>query len=198
MKKSELAKERKEKIIEATIQCISEFGLYNFSMHNVAKIAAVSKGIIHYYFLDKEDLINEVLNKVNNELEYSITNDLLETDPIKKILKIIAVCFEIIKEKKEYFNIHIDFWGQANHKPYIKQKIASKHAKLRHEIAGIIEYGIEKNIFENVDPHLTASMILAFIDGIALQWIIDENAFQYDDIIKYCKEIMVIFLKCKD
>ena len=47
----DIAQEKKNEIILATLQCIKKKGYSHFSMQDVAKLSGVSKGIIHYYFL---------------------------------------------------------------------------------------------------------------------------------------------------
>ena len=50
-------------------------------MQDVAKTAGVSKGIIHYYFLNKDDLMMSVLSEVAQEIELTIIEKL---EPISK------------------------------------------------------------------------------------------------------------------
>ena len=57
----EIAEERKNQIMKATLDCIIEYGYHNFSMADIAKKANISKGIIHYYFLNKEELMLKFL-----------------------------------------------------------------------------------------------------------------------------------------
>ena len=62
MSKHDVAAERKEQIVRATVECITKHGYHNFSMQDVARTAGVSKGIIHYYFLNKDELMMCVLD----------------------------------------------------------------------------------------------------------------------------------------
>ena len=57
MSKIDVAAERKDQIVRATVECITKYGYHNFSMQDVARTAGVSKGIIHYYFLNKDELM---------------------------------------------------------------------------------------------------------------------------------------------
>ena len=49
MKHPDSTLERKERIVNATVECL-DFGYHNFSMQDVAKAAGVSKGIIIIIF----------------------------------------------------------------------------------------------------------------------------------------------------
>ena len=94
MSKADLAVERKSQIIIATIECISRYGYNNFSMQDVARIADVSKGIIHYYFLNKEDLMMAVLDRVSGDIE-TLLSDISDRtkDPEERLRQIVRQCF---------------------------------------------------------------------------------------------------------
>ena len=86
MSKADVASERKDQIVRATVDCISKYGYHNFSMQDVAQAAGVSKGIIHYYFLNKDELMMSVLDRVAGDIERMLIKDMEESsDPIKRL-----------------------------------------------------------------------------------------------------------------
>ena len=66
-----------------------------------------------------------------------------------------------------------------------------KILKVRAECAKIIQEGIGKNVFNNVDVQYTATMIVAFIQGLIIQYIIDNEAFDYTEYSKKMKSQIV-------
>lgn len=193
MSKTDLALERKAQIINATIECISRYGYNNFSMQDVARIADVSKGIIHYYFLNKEDLMMAVLDRVAGDIE-GLLSGVHENDPLERLKFIVGVCFGIVKEKREYYCINMDFWTQINQKENVRQAIAKHYAKFRLTLSGIIQQGINMGVFKPGNAAHSASVIIAMVDGLSLQWLFDEGVFVYDDIVKNCEDLIVRFL----
>lgn len=192
MSKPELAQERKGQIIAATIECISRYGYNNFSMQDVARIADVSKGIIHYYFLNKEDLMMAVLDRVAGDIE-GLLNDVMNrtSDPIERMRYLVQTCFLVVREKREYYCINIDFWTQINQKESVRQAIASHYAKFRAAAAVILQQGIDSGTFRTSNATLLASAVIAVVDGISLQWLFDANAFQFDEMVKGCEEYIL-------
>ena len=195
MNRVELASERKTQIINATIECISRYGYSNFSMQDVARVADVSKGIIHYYFLNKEDLMMTVLDHVSGEIENLLVGTEITTDPVQRLSNVIWMCAGVVQNKREYYRINMDFWTQIDQKEKVRQEIASHYAKFRTSIANIIQIGMNKGAFRSGDPSLYATLIIALIDGIALQWLFDEGIFVYDDLVKNCEMAVIGFLK---
>lgn len=195
MSKADVALERKNQIINATIECISRYGYSNFSMQDVARIADVSKGIIHYYFLNKEDLMMAVLDRVAGDIE-GLLSDIMEAsdDPKERLCKLVRAFFSVAKEKREYYCISIDFWTQINQKENVRETIARHYAKLRTATAGIIQQGIDSGVFRPGSAAEYASLIVSMVDGISLQWLFDEAAFDYDQMTKRSEEMVLSFV----
>ncbi len=197
MSRSDLASERKTQIINATIECITRYGYNNFSMQDVARVADVSKGIIHYYFLNKEDLMMTVLDHVSTDIENLLHSGDVNSDPITRLSNVIWMCSSIVQNKREYYRINMDFWTQIDQKEKVRQEIASHYAKFRNSIAVIIQQGITQGVFRKGEAQQFASMIIAMIDGIALQWLFDEGVYNYDEIVKNSEEAILNFLVIK-
>ncbi|APJ03410.1 TetR/AcrR family transcriptional regulator [Silvanigrella aquatica] len=198
MSRSDLASERKTQIINATIECITRYGYSNFSMQDVARVADVSKGIIHYYFLNKEDLMMTVLDHVSADIENLLHSGDLNPDPVARLTNVIWMCSSIVQNKREYYRINMDFWTQIDQKEKVRQEVASHYAKFRNSIAVIIQQGITQGVFRKGDSQQFASMIIAMIDGIALQWLFDEGVYSYDEIVQNCEEAILKFLIIKN
>jgi len=192
MSKADVAAERKDQIVRATVDCITKHGYHNFSMQDVARIAGVSKGIIHYYFLNKDELMMSVLDKVAGDIEKVLASEMESTtDPRRKFEVFLEVCFDIVRSTKEYYQVNMDFWTQINQKEDVRRVIARHYAKFRDSAVTVIRDGINAGIFRQIDPLEYASYVVAVIDGLSLQWLFDENIFDYDNITKKATTLLL-------
>jgi len=192
MSKADVAAERKDQIVRATVECITKFGYHNFSMQDVARTAGVSKGIIHYYFLNKDELMMSVLDKVAGDIERVLAADMESiTDPKRKMEIFIDVVFDIVRNTREYYQVNMDFWTQINQKKEVRQAIARHYSKFRETAAKVIREGVDQGSFRKVDAADHASYVVAVIDGISLQWLFDEKSFDYDTIVKMASRLIV-------
>jgi TetR/AcrR family transcriptional regulator, fatty acid metabolism regulator protein len=192
MSKADVAAERKDQIVRATVDCITKFGYHNFSMQDVARTAGVSKGIIHYYFLNKDELMMSVLDKVAGDIEKVLASEMGSiVDSKRKLEVFIEVCFDIVRSTKEYYQVNMDFWTQINQKDEVKKVIARHYHKFREAAASVIREGITSGAFRQVDAKDYASYVIAVIDGLSLQWLFDETSFDYDRIIKKAGSLVV-------
>lgn len=189
MSKPDVAAERKDQIVRATVECITKHGYHNFSMQDVARAAGVSKGIIHYYFLNKDDLMMSVLDRVAGDIEGVILQDMQAiSDPVKKLEIFMTVSFEVVRNTKEYYQVNMDFWTQINQKKEVRQVISRHYSKFRDTCANVISEGVQSGAFRKVDPSQQSSFIIAVIDGLSLQWLFDETIFDYDAMVKVARQ----------
>lgn len=196
MSKADIAAERKDQIVRATVECITRHGYHNFSMQDVARTAGVSKGIIHYYFLNKDELMMSVLGKVAGDIERVITSEMeISPDPIRKIEIFIEVCFDVVRSTKEYYQVNMDFWTQINQKSEVREVISRHYEKFRSTAKTVIDDGIKSGAFKDTNSTQYASYIIAVIDGISLQWLFDPNVFNYEETTKEAAKLLVDGLK---
>ncbi len=192
MSKADVAAERKEQIVRATVDCISKFGYHNFSMQDVARTAGVSKGIIHYYFLNKDELMMSVLDKVAGDIERVLQSDMATIeDPFQKMEIFVNVCFDVVRSTREYYQVNMDFWTQINQKDEVRAVIARHYAKFRETAAKVVRQGLESGKFRTVDPAQYGSFVIAVIDGLSLQWLFDDKVFDYDGMVKVASRLII-------
>ena len=196
MSKQDVATERKEQIVRATVECITKHGYHNFSMQDVARTAGVSKGIIHYYFLNKDELMMCVLDKVAGDIERVLGEEMgATTEPWRRMEIFIEVCFAIVRNTKEYYQVNMDFWTQINQKEEIRRVIAAHYSKFREAAARVIQHGIDKGAFKKVNASIYGSFVIAVIDGLSLQWLFDEKVFDYPQMSKQATAVILSGLK---
>lgn len=192
MSKPDVTAERKDQIVRATVECITKHGYHNFSMQDVARTAGVSKGIIHYYFLNKDDLMMSVLDRVAGDIEKVLGEEMQAIkDPVEKLRIFVNVCFDVVKSTKEYYQVNMDFWTQINQKKEVRQVISRHYGKFRDTASRVIQEGITAGAFKKVDPLLYASYVIAVIDGLSLQWLFDETVYDYDQVSKTAGQLIM-------
>ena len=123
-----------------------------------------------------------VLSRVAEDIEKTITHEIGKAvDPHEKLRVFIRLCMEVVHNKREYYQVNMDFWTQINQKKEVRQVIAEHYRKFRAACATIIKEGIEKGDFKKVDAMEYSSFIIAVVDGLSLQWLFDR---QIDKLIQ--------------
>lgn len=81
--------ERRQELIEATLDCISEFGLKGATVRQIAIRAGVTAGLVRHYFESKDQMIAEAYRAVIASLTEKASK--VEGDPESRLRDFIAI-----------------------------------------------------------------------------------------------------------
>jgi AcrR family transcriptional regulator len=65
-----------DNILNPSLKILATKGYENATIVDISKAAHVSRGILHYYFSDKEDLVSKALAKSSSSIVQSILVDI--------------------------------------------------------------------------------------------------------------------------
>ena len=194
--KSELTNLRRSQLTQAAYKVVGEKGYNDFTIRDIAREAGLSTGLIHYYFKNKEDLMFKLLKEMNANLKDHLNKSMAELkDPQDMLLAFCDQAFDVVDREKAYFYVLIDFWGQINRNKRIRQANVKLFQSYRDEIAAILTLGTTKGVFAVFDVKLTSVMIVSLIQGTIIQYVIDNDAFDYGCIRKKMKEQILSMVK---
>lgn len=176
---------KKQKILIAAMKVFARKGVANTKMADVAEEAGIGKGTIYEYFKNKDDIFAEAFHHFMEQMDAVIAKRLFKIhDPLEKIAALIAGWIEVIQNNStDFIEILMDFWAEGvryKHQATVfdMKKLYDEYRKI---IAEILEEGIAKGKIRPVNTTLTASILIAALDGLALQWIVDHNVFQFNE-----------------
>ncbi|MGD9160691.1 MAG: TetR/AcrR family transcriptional regulator [Desulfobacteraceae bacterium] len=175
---------KKQEILKAAMRMFAQNGVVNTKMVDIAAAAGIGKGTIYEYFRSKEDIFAEAYSHIFMDTEKRI-EEILESSvqPEEKLRELMKVSIEefLVGDGGEFAGIMMSFWSEGirNRNERIMEIIDLKkvYSEFRGMIAEILEEGIAKGQFREMDTHVTASVIIGAMDGILLQYIMDRNVF---------------------
>jgi BetI-type transcriptional repressor, C-terminal len=133
-----------------------------------------------------------VLDKVAGDIENVLASDMgSASNALRKLEILIDTTFDVVRSTREYYQVNMDFWTQINQKREVREVIARHYAKFRDTATRVIKEGVDTNVFRKVNPSDYASICIAIIDGISLQWLFDEKVFDFDTIVKEASEMII-------
>ena len=189
-KTSFIEEARRRQIVEIAVETIAKIGYHQTTLADIADKAKISKGVIPYYFQNKAILIQETIRWISLSLhEYTVPRVKNETSSIEKLRVFITSNYEYMKYHRSYMVAMVDLWG--SHKTR-EQKTAfheKEYEQDRKWLENIIKAGQENGELPNLDANNLASLILAMIDGIMIQWVFNENSVNLD---RSCQNALVM------
>ena len=200
-KSNDISEMRRAQLIRAAYKVVSKKGYYNFTIKDIAKESGLSSGLVHYYFKDKQDLLLNLLKDINSNMKLYLNRELVLTqNPREKLMTYMNQAFGLAEKEKEYFYVLIDFWTQTKHNPRMRQANNKLMQSYRDECAAILKEGISKGVFrEEIDVAFAATTNVSVIQGTIVQYVLDNQAFNYEQYTTTIKDYIVsVLLKEKN
>jgi len=190
--KNDLLNLRRTQLTRAAYKVVAQKGYNDFTIKDIAEEAGLSTGLVHYYFKNKEDLLFKLLKEMNANLRNNLKKALVDlTEPKDKLVAFCNEAFDLVDKEKAYFYVLIDFWARINHDSRIRQANVKLFQSYRDEVSSIIKEGVTRGVFMDVDVQLTSVIIISLIQGTIIQYVIDQDAFNYQEIKEKIKEQII-------
>ncbi len=183
--KSDIINLRRNQLTRAAYKVVGQKGYYDFTIRDIAREAGLSTGLVHYYFKNKEDLLLNLLKEINKNMLVILNRSIsVADDPRDKLNIFMKQAFDLVENEKDYFYIVIDFWTQVNKNDRMKRANIKLFKSYRDEVSRILKEGVERGVFVKMDVEFTSAVIISIIQGLIIQYVIDNNAFNYEEFSK--------------
>ncbi len=87
--------DKRDRILQATIRLISEYGFHGTPVSMIAKDAGVGTGTIYRYFKDKDALVLEIFQQVNCAFKKTLLHEYVVSQPIRD--RFLHLCRDIFQ-----------------------------------------------------------------------------------------------------
>lgn len=173
-KKSE---EKRRQILSAAFQALSEHGYDSVTLQTIADYAEVSKGVVHYYFDNKEAVLIELLGWLTGRISAKEQAAVAEQQTAEgKLTAYIESAFAGPAQNRSFYRVYLDFLARASRIPAyreINQRFYDSCAAISTEV---LTLGQREGIFsKELTPETTAPLIRSIIDGCLIQWLMSGN-----------------------
>lgn len=183
----------RRKIVDVSIEIILNKGFSKFTLAEVAKKLNVTKATIYWYFSSKDDLIENISNKIwSLEVGAIQSYENVKSSAKEKLMNLLFQkdngysCILPIKFLLEYYN-------ESNE---IKTKIQEGYKKYQASLATILSEGKQNGEFHyTVSDSDLAWFILSALDGLSINRFTleqDSGAISKNDVLTILESI----LKC--
>lgn len=156
-----------KKIIDATIEVISRYGIAGTTVARVVKLAKVSMGLINSHFRTMDALFGEVLAQMGEEykIQWQDSLNTAPKNPAAQLRAMVLADFDPNVLNQEVIGIWIAFRAQARAKPeYVDLVGTREREQMKKMISLFRQLNIESR--SDHDPEIAASGLTAMLDGI--------------------------------
>jgi AcrR family transcriptional regulator len=184
-------KEKKDQIIGAAIQIFAKKGFAKTTINDIANAAGIGKGTVYEYFSNKEEIINQSYRYFMRAMEFDFQEILIqEITGKEKLIRILEGFTQLTNsETMELVELMLDFWAEGiktkNSQGILVEEMNKFYHSYRVILADVIIEGMGDGSFKkNINPRSVASMIIGTLDGAFVQWILDKNSIDYEEMVR--------------
>lgn len=167
--------QRRQQILEAAARVISDRGLCDARIADIAAAASTSTGLILYYFGSKDELLAEALTFAEDRFYLHVFRTIADIDdPRRQLAELVAGSCPDTPGAHDGvdadWRLWVELWARALHDPTVARRRAALDRRWRSTIADVVRNGQRRGVFaDDIDPHELALELAALMDGLALQ-----------------------------
>jgi TetR/AcrR family acrAB operon transcriptional repressor len=201
----EEAEQTRISIIAHALRLFSEKGVTATSLVEVAASVGVTRGAVYWYFKNKWDLFDALLEHYGEPLDrlgQASVNE-SEPDPLGKMKEILRFIFYSTATSEDYRNL----FSLCSHTFYARSQGCQDDQKTRdrldqmlrekHQLrCRILQNAIRKGqLPANLDVEAASSLIRAMVEGIVFAWISDPTSYDLEKRVDGLADIVISTLK---
>jgi AcrR family transcriptional regulator len=163
--------EKAQVILKAACQCLGEKGYAATTISEIAAEAGVSRGLLHYYFKNKEELMAKALRSAGEAMlqlfEEAFAGSESADDLAGRLTRMLRT---LLGADPTYINLTLECWTMARHSPLVAVEMESIYRRARKAFREGLAEAREQGI---IGPSLPldglAMFLLGSSDGIFFQ-----------------------------
>jgi AcrR family transcriptional regulator len=174
-------RDRHQEILEAAAQVITDRGLAETRIQDIAARCGVSPGLILYYFESKDRLLVEALTFANDQFYLRLSREMRRMASAKDRLgRLIDMSVPGLLEEYSFLDewaLWLEIWVRALRDPEMAKEREALDRRWVQSIADVIRFGRQTGEFpaDRHDADDLAMQIGAVIDGLAIQVLLNDT-----------------------
>ena len=166
---------RRTTIARAALQVIAERGLVATTMREVAEAASCSTGMVNHYFSDKDALLLAAAKLAVDDLIEGFLSPPSTSPPGPAVLRdqLLSTLPDSAAVRPSH-KVVVHLYASALHSPELAEHVRVLYGVVIGEIAATLSRGqTEGWVRGEIDPSITAQLLVSAIDGLGIQTLVD-------------------------
>jgi AcrR family transcriptional regulator len=167
----DLAGDKAQRIVEAMRRSVARRGAAGSTFDHVAREAGVSRGLLHYYFGSKEQLLVEVVRR-DCELRLAVLDErLAEARTADDFIALLVFSLEeLVRDDPDTVAVVFELFSLARRNEEIAVEMVELLRRTRQHVAELLAAKHEEGVLHlRAEPEAVADILFALGDGVALR-----------------------------
>lgn len=169
---STVVQEKSERIMKSALALLAKKGYENTTINDMADSAKVSRGLLHYYFKDKEDLVSKALTYGFGSMWEASIASLADASTAEELADgMIDVLKKNIQQNPDFSALLFEMWVSGRRSGKIAKVFGDGLDNTVDELKKLLELASSAGIIK-IDPADSEGIVrilLAMYHGLAIQ-----------------------------
>lgn len=171
-----LERQRKAQIVATVYRLLVEGSFHEATLQRVAKEAGVSKGLVTYYFPNKDALILETIARYHGRQRELLEGIAASRLPVEERLRLLVdAAFPSRRSVTDELRFQTEVWSFAKTRPEVWEAIARSYRAFKGACQALVEVGHREGYVTAEDLDDVYLLIHALVDGLTFQLAVDES-----------------------
>ena len=174
---SESKEQKINEILKNALKVLAKNGYENTTIANIATESGVSRGILHYYFSNKEDLVSKVLAYSSENIIQTTIKGIKGKTAEEIADNIIKDCIQSFKEYPDFYAFLFEMWCASRRSDKIKNELIICSAKVTESIEKVLDEAIQNGVLKKSikNTEEMSKVLLALFNGIAFEILMEPS-----------------------
>ena len=168
--------DRRIEVSEAVWKVIVREGLDRTSIRAIARELDCTTGVVTHYFRDKQELILFALDRVTEKLQQGMQKVAEQPVSVDRLVEMLCAFLPLDNKRQEILKVWVAFLGYA----VGRESLMLEHQASAGELREVIMQELKalqsaKKIRQDIDVGVEANSLLALVNGIALDSLIQKK-----------------------
>ncbi len=171
-----LARQRRAQVLDATLALLETGSWHSTSLAAVAREAGVSKGVVTYWFADKDALLLAAIERYHNSYAGQFAAIVAQPASARERLgQLLLLALPDAEHIRREVAIQAEVLSYVKAHPEAAASLTQSYAMFRMATAGLVALGQSEGLIVHARPGLP-DMVHALIDGLTLRIAADPTA----------------------
>jgi AcrR family transcriptional regulator len=172
-----LSGERAQRIVEAMRRSVAQHGTAGSTFERVAREAGVSRGLLHYYFGTKEQLLAEAVRRDCQLRLERLEQQLAGAQTADDFIGLMAQHLQdVLHEDPDFITLLFELFTLSRRNEDIATEYANLMRTMREQVAGMLTVAQDDGVLRlHAEPEAVAEILFSLGDGFALRMLTEPN-----------------------
>ena len=172
-----LSGERAQRIVEAMRRSVAQHGTAGSTFERVAREAGVSRGLLHYYFGTKEQLLAEAVRRDCQLRLERLEQQLVGAQTADDFIGLMAQHLQdAIREDPDFITLLFELFTLSRRNDDIAMEYANLMRTMREQVAGMLTVAQDEGVLRlHAEPEAVAEILFSLGDGFALRMLTEPD-----------------------